>query len=210
MFGATEFDRSKERDGPPIREQVEGMAALIKAGKIRHYGLSNETAWGVCEFRRVARELGVPGPGDDPEQLQPGIARRRQRSCRGAVSRKDVAARLQSARRRHAVGQVSRRRANRRKRRFTLFDGLRPALSQADRSTLRSTPMPQSPKQRGMTLVQLALGYVKSRWYLGATIIGATSMAQLDGRHRRRAMRTRRGDARGDCRVQVRFPNPAG
>ena len=38
------------------------MAALIKAGKIRHYGLSNETAWGVCEFRRVARELGVPGP----------------------------------------------------------------------------------------------------------------------------------------------------
>ena len=45
-----------------IDEQVEGMAALIRAGKIRHYGLSNETAWGVCEFRRVARELGVPGP----------------------------------------------------------------------------------------------------------------------------------------------------
>ena len=62
MFGATEFDPAKERQGPPIREQVEGMAALIKAGKIRHYGLSNETAWGVCEFRRVARELGVPGP----------------------------------------------------------------------------------------------------------------------------------------------------
>ena len=35
---------------------------MIEAGKIRHYGLSNETAWGVCEFRRVARELGVPGP----------------------------------------------------------------------------------------------------------------------------------------------------
>ena len=62
MFGATEFDPAKETAGPPIREQVEGLAALIKAGKIRHYGLSNETAWGVCEFRRVARELGVPGP----------------------------------------------------------------------------------------------------------------------------------------------------
>ena len=62
MFGATEFDPSKERGGPPIDEQVDGMAALIKAGKIRHYGLSNETAWGVCEFRRAARELGVPGP----------------------------------------------------------------------------------------------------------------------------------------------------
>ena len=31
------------------------MAAMIKAGKIRHYGLSNETAWGVCEFHRVAQ-----------------------------------------------------------------------------------------------------------------------------------------------------------
>src|SRR6266581_4630831 len=61
-FGATEFDPAKEKDGPSISEQVEGIAAMIKAGKIRHYGLSNETAWGVCEFRRVARELGVPGP----------------------------------------------------------------------------------------------------------------------------------------------------
>ena len=62
MFGATEFEPSKERAGPPIEEQVDALAALIKAGKIRHYGLSNETAWGVCEFQRAAKALGVPGP----------------------------------------------------------------------------------------------------------------------------------------------------
>src|SRR5215469_9463551 len=62
MFGAIEFDPRKEKGGPAIREQVEGMAAMIAAGKIRYYGLSNETAWGVCEFQRVAKELGVPGP----------------------------------------------------------------------------------------------------------------------------------------------------
>src|SRR3989442_2005772 len=61
-FGATEFDPAKERGGPSIREQVEGMAAMIEAGKIRHYGLSNETAEGVCEFCLLAREFGVPGP----------------------------------------------------------------------------------------------------------------------------------------------------
>ena len=109
MFGAPEFDPTKERGGPPIDEQVEALAGLVKAGKIRYYGLSNETAWGVCEFRRVAREQGVPGPGHDPEQLQPRLARRRQRSRRNAVSRKDVAARVQPARRRHPDGQVSRR-----------------------------------------------------------------------------------------------------
>ena len=37
----------------------------------------------------------------------------------------------------------------------------------------------RSPKRRGLTLVQLALGYVKSRWFLGASIVGATSLAQL-------------------------------
>ena len=31
-------------------------------GKIRHYGLSNETTFGVCEFVRAADELGVPRP----------------------------------------------------------------------------------------------------------------------------------------------------
>src|SRR3981081_2688635 len=55
MFGATEFDPSKEKDGPPAR-------ARTKAGKILYYGLANETAWGVCEFHRVAKELGVAGP----------------------------------------------------------------------------------------------------------------------------------------------------
>jgi len=34
-------------------------------------------------------------------------------------------------------------------------------------------------KRRGLTLTQLALGYVRSRWFVGSTIIGATSMAQL-------------------------------
>src|SRR5262249_46068346 len=62
MFGSTEFDPSKEKGGPPIGEQVEGMARLIEAGKIRHYGLANETAWGGWEIRRIRRELGVPGP----------------------------------------------------------------------------------------------------------------------------------------------------
>eukprot|EP00976_Prorocentrum_cordatum_P102824 1193224-Prorocentrum_minimum.AAC.6 len=31
-------------------------------GKIKHYGLSNETTFGVCEFGRIADELGMPRP----------------------------------------------------------------------------------------------------------------------------------------------------
>ena len=35
---------------------------MIAEGKIKHYGLSNETTFGVCEFVRTADELGVPRP----------------------------------------------------------------------------------------------------------------------------------------------------
>jgi aryl-alcohol dehydrogenase-like predicted oxidoreductase len=61
--GSTEYIQSKERsDSVPIRETVEALGELIKAGKIRHYGLSNESTFGVCEFVRAADELGVPRP----------------------------------------------------------------------------------------------------------------------------------------------------
>jgi aryl-alcohol dehydrogenase-like predicted oxidoreductase len=106
MFGATQFDPAKEHQGPSVREQVEGMAAMIDAGKIRHYGLSNETAWGVCEFGRVARARSA-GTGNPPEQLQPDLAQCRQRSGRSPVPRTDVLARLQPPGRRHAVGKIS-------------------------------------------------------------------------------------------------------
>ena len=61
-FGAWQYDPSKEREETPILEQVEAMAAAIEGGKIRAYGLSNETAWGLAEFSRVAKENGLPPP----------------------------------------------------------------------------------------------------------------------------------------------------
>jgi aryl-alcohol dehydrogenase-like predicted oxidoreductase len=61
-FGAWRYDPALEREETPILEQIEGMAAAIKAGKIRAYGLSNETAWGLAEFARVTRENGLPPP----------------------------------------------------------------------------------------------------------------------------------------------------
>src|SRR4030067_449060 len=60
MFGATGYDVTQEHDMVPIIEQLEALAELIKAGKVRHIGLSNETPGGVCEFSRCADTLGLP------------------------------------------------------------------------------------------------------------------------------------------------------
>ncbi|AWB19937.1 aldo/keto reductase [Methylobacterium currus] len=46
----------------PAEELLETMTALIRAGKIRYWGLSNTPAWYVAEIATLARLRGRPGP----------------------------------------------------------------------------------------------------------------------------------------------------
>jgi len=208
MFGATEFDPAKERDGPSIREQVEGMAAMIKAGKIRHYGLSNETAWGVCEFRRVARELGLPGPVTLQNSYSV-VSRGVDNDLAEVLFRERMSLLAYSP---LAGGMLSGKYlggARPPNVRFTLFDGLgmrfrKPIVDEAIAAYAAFA------KERGLTLVQLALGYVKSRWYLGAVIIGATTMAQLEEDIAGAQCELDAATLAGIAAIQQRFPNPAG
>jgi aryl-alcohol dehydrogenase (NADP+) len=59
-FGQSAFDPAAERATTPIAEQLAVFADLIRAGKIRYLGLSNETPWGVCQFVRHAEQAGLP------------------------------------------------------------------------------------------------------------------------------------------------------
>jgi aryl-alcohol dehydrogenase-like predicted oxidoreductase len=206
-FGATAFDPSKERDGPPIREQVEGMAKLIESGKIRHYGLSNETAWGVCEFQRAARELGVPGPVTIQNSYSL-VSRNVDNDLAEALFREKMSLLAYSP---LAGGMLSGKYLNGEKparSRFTLFDGLgirfrKPMVSEAVAAYVELA------RQRGITPVQLALGYVRSRWFLGASIIGATSMAQLVEDIAAAQVELDAETQAEIARLQTRYPNPA-
>jgi len=60
MFGQWQFEPEKERDHTPLRETLEALAVLVKEGKIRQVGVSNEHPWGVMECLRLAREHGLP------------------------------------------------------------------------------------------------------------------------------------------------------
>ena len=46
----------------PMEETVAVMGDLIRAGKIRHWGVSNLRGWRIAEAVRVCGELGVPRP----------------------------------------------------------------------------------------------------------------------------------------------------
>src|SRR5450432_3668774 len=160
MFGATEFDPAKEKDGPSIREQVEGMAAMIKAGKIRHYGLSNETAWGVCEFHREAGALGVAGPITIQNSYSL-VSRSVDNDLAEVLFRDKMSLLAYSPLAGGALSGKYMAGAKPPEARFTLFDGIglrfrKPVVHEAIDAYAAVA------KRRGLSLVELALGYVKS------------------------------------------------
>ena len=65
IFGSTVYDfgaAEARGDAVPIEETAAALKELLDEGKIRAYGLSNETPYGVCEWHRVAAKLGMPPP----------------------------------------------------------------------------------------------------------------------------------------------------
>jgi aryl-alcohol dehydrogenase-like predicted oxidoreductase len=208
MFGSTEFDPAKEKGGPSITVQVEGMAAMIKAGKIRHYGLSNETSWGVSEFCHAARAQGVPGPVTIQNSYSL-VSRSVDNDLAEVLFREKMSLLAYSP---LAAGMLSGKYLGGAKppnTRFTLFDGLgqrfrKPMVFEAiDAYT-------QLAKRRGLSPVQLALGYVKSRWFVGASIIGATTMAQLEEDVAGAQVELDAETLAEVVALQARYPNPAG
>jgi aryl-alcohol dehydrogenase-like predicted oxidoreductase len=208
MFGSTEFDPAKEKDGPSIAVQVEGMAAMIKAGKIRHYGLSNETSWGVSEFCHAARAQGVPGPVTLQNSYSL-VSRNVDNDLAEVLFREKMSLLAYSP---LAAGMLSGKYLGGAKppnSRFTLFDGLgqrfrKPMVVEA------IDAYAQLAKRRGLSVVQLALGYVKSRWFVGASIIGATTMAQLEEDVAGAQVELDAETLTEIVALQARFPNPAG
>jgi len=208
MFGTTEFDPAQEKGGPSIRAQVDGMAALVAAGKVRWWGLSNETAWGVCEFRRVARELGVPGPVTIQNSysllsrnVDNDLAEVLYRESMSLLAYSPLAAGILSGKYRGGATPPNAR--------FALFEGMglrfrKPIVHEAVEAYAELA------QRRGISLMQLALGYVKSRWYLGAMLVGATTIAQLEEDIAGAQCELDAGTLADIARIQVRFPNPAG
>lgn len=52
----------KEDHATPLSETVHAMADLIRAGKLRHFGVSNFRAWRVAEVCRLCDQAGIDRP----------------------------------------------------------------------------------------------------------------------------------------------------
>lgn len=52
----------RDINGMDLEEPLRAIDALLRAGKIRYWGVSNFRGWRIAEAVRVAREINMPGP----------------------------------------------------------------------------------------------------------------------------------------------------
>jgi aryl-alcohol dehydrogenase-like predicted oxidoreductase len=176
MFGASSYDVAQEHDSTPIAEQLQALADLVKAGKVRHIGLSNETPWGVCEFVRCAEKFGLPkivtvqnayhlmnrsfetGLAEVCHHLQVGLLAYSPLAF-GWLTGKYLADP-------QAKGRI------------TLFPGFgqrynKPNVPAASKEYVRIA------QDAGLSPAMMALAFARTRWFNSSVILGATNLNQL-------------------------------
>ncbi len=176
MFGQVGFNPDHEREMVDIAEQLQTFAELIQAGKIRHLGVSNETSWGICEFSHKAKQLGLPKILSIQNAYNL-LNRVFDGDLAEACYREEVSLLAYSP---LAFGHLSGKyvQGSPANTRLTLFPnfGQRYHKPNVSAATAEYAAIAQ---KYDLTPTQLALAFVRSRWFVASTIIGATTMEQL-------------------------------
>jgi aryl-alcohol dehydrogenase-like predicted oxidoreductase len=184
MFGQTYYDPTKERSQTPIREQLEALAQLVKAGKVRHIGLSNETPYGVHEFVRLAEEHGLPRIAT-VQNVYNLLSRALENGLDETMHRLDVSLIPYSP---LAFGLLTGKYdepgidgpATPRNARIGKFESVRKQRWGRPEALAAARRYNALARENGMTPTQMALAWCYTRWQSTSTIIGVTTVAQLD------------------------------
>jgi len=183
MFGQYQFDPAQElnADGQekqwvPIREQLEALSELVKEGKIRHVGVSNEYAWGVMEFLRIAGEYKLPRIVSI-QNCYNLINRGFEFSMTEISYREKIGLLAYSP---LAFGHLSGKYLgnDQASGRVTQFKGFAQRYEKPNVQPATAAYADLA-RKHGLSPVEMALSFVYRRWFVASTIIGATNLAQL-------------------------------
>ena len=185
MFGGLYYDPKNENiDSTSMHAQLQALGVLVKAGKVRAVGLSNETPYGVHEFVRLAEQHGLPRVAtvQNPYCLlnrtfENGLDETCHRLGVSLLAYSPLAFGLLTGKYDASglTGEGAPADA-----RITKFESTRKqrwgrpeALDAARRYNALALA-------NGLTPTQLALAFCYTKWQVASTIIGVTSVAQLD------------------------------
>ncbi len=160
-----------------IHQVLETLRDLIKAGKLRHVGLSNESPWGTMRFleeskvhESLPRMITIQNPYSLLNRLfEVGLSEISIREQIGLLAYSPLGFGVLSGK--YLGGK------NPPKARITLFPNYsRYTNKEANMATQQYHELAQS---NGLSLAQMALAFVNTRPFLTSNIIGATTMNQL-------------------------------
>ncbi|MBF2029307.1 MAG: aldo/keto reductase [Oscillatoriales cyanobacterium C42_A2020_001] len=175
LFGQSVFEPVQVRDTVPIAEQLRVFAELIQAGKIRYLGLSNETPWGMATFCQTARQFGLPKVVSTQNaynllnrQFDWTWAEACYQEGLGMLAYSPLAFGCLSGKYLHPNGAG----------RLSLFSGFgqRYLKMHVNEAVAEYSAIAH---QYNLSLATLALAFVRQRWFVTSTIIGATTLEQL-------------------------------
>jgi len=159
-----------------IDSTLEVLAGLVKAGKIRHIGLSNESAWGTMRYVTAAEHKGLPRVASI-QNAYSLLNRTFEVNLAEVARREDVGLLAYSALGQGYLTGKYRDGAMPRGARKTLFDRLqryeKPGAEDAVNAYLDLAG------EHGIDPAQMALAFAVSRSFMTSVIIGATSLDQL-------------------------------
>jgi aryl-alcohol dehydrogenase-like predicted oxidoreductase len=181
-FGNVYFDPAKDHAQTSIEDQLEAFGKLIKAGKVRAIGLSNETPWGLLEFVRLAEQHGLPRvvSVQNPYCL---INRVVDNGLDEALYRSGVALLAYSP---LGFGTLTGKYDERgfddpsSKGRMALFERMKQQRWGRAESLAAARRYNALARAHGLTPARMALAFCYTNWRVASTIIGVTSVAQLD------------------------------
>jgi aryl-alcohol dehydrogenase-like predicted oxidoreductase len=177
FFGRLGYAHDPKSDQTPIEETHEAMSELVKAGKVRQVGISNESAWGAMHYLQLSETRGFARPASiqNPYSLlnrsfEVGLAEVAQREDLGLLAYSPL-----------GFGALTGKYANGARpegARLTLFPQYaRYTNTHGLRAAERYLALA---RQHGLNPAQMALAFAASRGFVTSVILGATSVAQLD------------------------------
>ncbi len=179
-FGALYFDPAKDRAALSIEAQLEAMAELVTAGKVRAIGLSNESPYGVHEFVRLAEQLGLPRVAtvQNPYCLihrtyENGLDETCHRLNVDLLAYSPLGFGLLTGKYDETglVGDHGR---------MALYDSMKAQRWGRPEALAAAKRYNALAREHGLTPAQLALAFCYRNPKVASTIIGVTSLAQLD------------------------------
>ncbi len=177
FFGKLGYEHQEELDLISIKEQLETLNNIVKSGKIRFIGLSNETPWGLMKFISLAEQYNLPRVVSiqNPYSLlnrsfEVGLAEASIREKCGLLAYSPLGFGMLTGK--YDDGQKPN------DARLTLFGDMFTRYTKPKGRKVASK-FNELAKQNGLSPAQMSLSYVNSRAFVTSNIIGATTMDQL-------------------------------